>query len=328
MRTTLMAMTLTSLTFTSTALNTAFAGEDEIAPRWSQDGSYIYFYSYRHPDPEQVHEIPSVTMKMHADGTRKAILSDGSSRNWWIVPKPCKPGTCGETDLYIISERDAKEPFGGSNLYQFDPVQDTYQPMTNADPADGQWILEASLSADGRYIGYIRREGFRSFDTSKYYVLDIHKNEHIQIPLAQTTLREAFIMPDGSGVVYSSTNKEILHHDFQSGATNSVFQVEHPEGKVAGGIAVSPDGSKVAFGYTESDFSGSDIYILDTSSGDLERLTNNNIPELRPAWHPDGTHVAFNRMHSMEKDWNDIIVYSLHDRSERNLTNNWFGFLR
>ena len=95
------------VTTISFGCQTTLAGEDDIGPRWSSDGEYIYYYSYRHRDDSLVHEVPSVTMRMRSDGSDETVLSEGAHRNWWLWPLPCIDGTYDSAKLVVVSELDA-----------------------------------------------------------------------------------------------------------------------------------------------------------------------------------------------------------------------------
>ena len=53
----------------------------------------------------------------------------------------------------------------------------------------------------------------------------------------------------------------------------------------------APDGARLAF--TGSEGGISDLYVVDTSGGNLRRLTNDRYADLLPSWSPDGRTVAF-----------------------------------
>ena len=302
--------------------NMAGAVEDEIAPKWSKDGHYIYFYSYRDPDPKLVHELPSVTMRMKSDGTEKAVLSDRSSRNWWLVPDVCEALACENAKLFVVSERDAKEAFGGSNLYYFDPVQGIYEPKTEAKPEEGEWILMPSLSLDGRYLSYIWQPKFRDSKNAKLFVLDRESDKVTPIILPYDELHEAVLKPDGLGIIFSPNNFEIYDYDFHSKKSERLYQFPASEGQFLDGLQVSPDGKSILFSYGPSKLISSEIYTLTIESKKLTRHTNNAVADFRPSWHPSGEKIAFNRMSNPERDWNDIMVLDLTDGSELNFTNN------
>ena len=59
--------------------------------------------------------------------------------------------------------------------------------------------------------------------------------------------------------------------------------------------SISPDGRQVAFSWSASDESASDIYVKQLGSEATLRLTENPALETSPAWSPDGASIAFLR---------------------------------
>ncbi|WP_191250476.1 TolB family protein [Kordiimonas sediminis] len=295
---------------------------DEIAPRWSDDGNFIYFYSYRDKDPELVHKLPSVTMRMTSKGTDRKILSDRSSRNWWLAPAACTPENCGKTKLYLISERDAGEPFGGSNLYEFDQVTGQYTALTEAAPEQGEWVLFPTRSANGQQLSYIRRASLRDRETSHLFILDLSSGDHREIPLPHTGIKEAVISPDGTSIFYSPNDHQIYRFDMKHRDLTLLVEFDENEGQILDGLSVRSDSGALLFAYGPGNISDTEIYMMDLANSNLTQLTENQVADLRPSWHPSSKKIIFNRIPSPERDWNDIIVYDLESGAESNLTGN------
>ena len=58
---------------------------------------------------------------------------------------------------------------------------------------------------------------------------------------------------------------------------------------------VSPDGRKVAFASDrDGDF---EIYTVDMSTGELQRITDNAVGDRRPVWSPDGRWISYQSPH-------------------------------
>ncbi len=66
---------------------------------------------------------------------------------------------------------------------------------------------------------------------------------------------------------------------------------------IVGGFDVSPDGRRVVFTAARQDldnyFHLSELYLIDTVSRQVVRLTDNNAPENNPLWAPDGMTIAY-----------------------------------
>lgn len=59
--------------------------------------------------------------------------------------------------------------------------------------------------------------------------------------------------------------------------------------------AFSPDGTKIAFIGSSSDFSNFDIYVVNSDGTNRVQLTQTADSESHPAWSPDGTRLTFSR---------------------------------
>ena len=84
--------------------------------------------------------------------------------------------------------------------------------------------------------------------------------------------------------------------------------------------AFSPDGSKVAFSWSGSDDKSPGIYVLDLAGNAAapRRLTQSGFDDVAPAWSPDGTQIAFERLKPGASD-NELIVVRVADAVERKL---------
>jgi TolB protein len=58
-------------------------------------------------------------------------------------------------------------------------------------------------------------------------------------------------------------------------------------------VAWSPDGRRIAISAVPPEIRASEIYLIDADGGGLRRLTNNQVPDMQPAWSPDSRSIAF-----------------------------------
>ena len=61
----------------------------------------------------------------------------------------------------------------------------------------------------------------------------------------------------------------------------------------AGDLALSPDGTKMAYHMKYGGTTQRDIWLYDLKTGTGKRLTNTSTNEIQPSWSPDGTQIAF-----------------------------------
>jgi Tol biopolymer transport system component len=61
----------------------------------------------------------------------------------------------------------------------------------------------------------------------------------------------------------------------------------------AGDLAVSPDGTKMAYEMRQGGTTQRELWVFDLLHGTSKRLTNTSSNEIEPTWSPDGTQIAF-----------------------------------
>ncbi len=87
----------------------------------------------------------------------------------------------------------------------------------------------------------------------------------------------------------------------------------------------SPDGQFLAFAALAARGQGNEeLYLLDISSGEVRRLTNNHFRDDSPSWSPDGSQLVFT---SGQDGYNELHVMDIATGERRQLTRYTFGYL-
>jgi Tol biopolymer transport system component len=116
--------------------------------------------------------------------------------------------------------------------------------------------------------------------------------------------------PDGEKIAFNSSSGGIGVVDLSNGKVKRLI----PYGFSP---SWSPDGSKIAF---DSEQEGNtDIFVMDTEGGNIQRLTIDIANDRSPCWSPDGTKIAFV---SNRDSNNEIYIMNADGTNQKNVTNN------
>ncbi len=216
---------------------------------------------------------------------------DENERNtkWYMIPS-----SGGEAFEYIGDE--------GGGSFQFSP--------------DGKY-LTLSRSVDGdRQIYWMRTAGGEAVQLTK------HETSIGSYQWSDDSKRIFFVAtdkrPDDKSTIVNEDDDVVFVDEGPNGQNRSywsnlwVFDVENheitqitDEEFVLGGFDVSPDSARIAFSarYTNrrNDADKNEIYVVELSSGEISRLTDNNAPESVAEWSPDGK--MFTLTAADDKEW-------------------------
>ena len=216
---------------------------------------------------------------------------DENERNtkWYMIPS-----SGGEAFEYIGDE--------GGGSFQFSP--------------DGKY-LTLSRSVDGdRQIYWMRTAGGEAVQLTK------HETSISSYQWSDDSKRIFFVAtdkrPDDESTIVNEDDDVVFVDEGPNGQNRSywsnlwVFDVENheitqitDEEFVLGGFDVSPDSARIAFSarYTNrrNDADKNEIYLVELSSGEISRLTDNNAPESVAEWSPDGK--MFTLTAADDKEW-------------------------
>ncbi|MEZ5400726.1 MAG: S9 family peptidase [Bryobacteraceae bacterium] len=239
------------------------AGRNETDPQWSRDGAFIVFESNR--------EAPSNKEK--------------------------------QTQLYAI------RPDGGEARRLGDHKDGA---QGGAFSHDGKWLAYLAGPPEQRQIWTIAAAGLHSAEPRQ---LTRHATPVESFLFSRDGTRIYFVAPDAD----DKANRERIRKKFTARLRNEVTPLRHlwaieldtgKELRLTSGtdysvstVAVSPDSKWVAFRGVPSDRylrtvtespTYADLYLLEASSGRIERLTNNvDVRESALSFSPDGAVIAF-----------------------------------
>lgn len=152
--------------------------------------------------------------------------------------------------------------------------------------------LEAEWSPDGsRIIFTTSRDGFQELYTM---LPDGTGLQRLTINEQQNDLQATF-SPDGTRIAYM-TNYSVGDGTGEIWLMNADGSNQQPltQNNVDDRLPVwSPDSSMIAFITTDSDRSGTNIYLYDVGTGEQRQLTREPGYDHRPQWSPDGRWLVY-----------------------------------
>jgi TolB protein len=258
-------------------------------------------------------------------------------------------GTGGQmmtTELAFVSQ----ERGGRAEIYLVDATRRTTSRLTNEASAksppvwspsgayiafsgqdgqgDGLYLMEAesgetrqlvrggsnhlpTWSPDGTRLAFIggTREGFG------LYVMDMATEHMRRLTLKDSSIGFLAWSPDGARlafyVVLGDDGLYVINADGSS------------ERRLNDGLANSPVWSPDSrfIAYSAGSSGNSELYVIDTETGDYHNITNNPAYDIDPVWSPDGAQIAF---YSLRDECNELSLYliSAEGGDQRRLLDN------
>ena len=261
--------------------------KNETQPTWAPDGSWFVFTSNRDADSDDS-DGNQLYMMRHDGGEARKITDadagvsgfDFSPDGGWLV---YRSGEAGQQQLYRMAVADL-------------PGGDAEQ-MTSGDAGVEEW----DWSPDGSTLYFVRPDAFDDADRRR---------------------RDAGFTVDVRNQVTSLSSLWAMSMD-----TGLERMLEHADDYSVDNFNVSDDGRWISFtgGSTERyerNITGSrlyaDQYLLELSSGHVERLTDNyEVGESGTQFSPDGRWIAFSAPDEMERysmTENRIYIRAVEDR--------------
>ena len=229
---------------------------------------------------EAVSRIFRVSLREGFEAAFRRVLNsstDSVSKEWHAAVR--------EAYLPVVQARTAPEQAGTRVLER-------------AGGRRGETDISPSLSPDGRRVAFFSGRGIFGIDL---YIADPETGRIIKRLTSPNNDNHfdalSFLAsagswsPDGQRLVFVTQvegDHELSVYDLRQNRIVQTFRP--PEAEAITDPSWGPDG-RIAF----VGFGGgiSDLYVLNPTDGEVQRLTNDRNSELHPAWSPDGRTIAF-----------------------------------
>jgi hypothetical protein len=150
------------------------------------------------------------------------------------------------------------------------------------------WIVAFDWSPDGRQLAIVQAP--RTASEGPIAIVDVGTGNVTRLAISASALSWS---PDGT-ILYLTSG--VLHR-FDPTADQDSALTDPADGRIAGGLALSPDGKSVAYAVTDAT-GVAHLWILNIDLRTRFRPIGLEDPADRPAWSPDGTKLAFRRITS------------------------------
>ena len=247
-------------------------GTESSSPRWSHDGSWLFFTSRR----------PG------GDGNTWALRMDRSPSGEAVQPEGWPQGSVPADGSFAVFTRSADDDEEGGEGEASSPAHDDpfarMQPMARppwgsvtepVDPKrfDGRHIVDFPFKGNGR--GYLpnRREA-REWNAAQLWRQALGDTAKTQLTDTRYSHRNAVVSPDGRWIAFVADPE--LRPD-------SVVQAERDS------LAKLPyDAAR-----DEQPRNDADVFVVPATGGEPRRVTRMNGSEGRLVWSPDSKRIAF-----------------------------------
>ena len=195
--------------------------------------------------------------------------------------------------IAFVSDRD---PLGSGNTQVFVMGSGGENPTnlsTNPENEEGP-----AFSADGSLIAYVGEKDFEEdrFPGEDLYVMRADGTEKRRLTRSDADESQPAFSPDGGRLAFTSfvdgSRGNQIHLAAADGSGETTL-LAAPPGEFVGysDPSWSPDGSRIAF--TRSATAGTDVWVIDLTTGLQTPITTGPASESEPDWSPDGSRIVY-----------------------------------
>lgn len=204
---------------------------------------------------------------------------------------------CDKTLAEVLDQFDTVDAAGYQTSFwtllteNASAVQSTTQPAADETPqANSKQI-----------IFYSNRDG----GMNNIYLLTVGSPSTFILTQGPDSYFSGPFSPDGSRILFTGFGLTKSYVGLMNADGSNPVNLTNQEKSDDAFPAWSPDGTQIAF--TSNRDGNNEIYVMDSTGGQLKRLTNDPRDDFAPAWSPDGKKIAF----LSDRD-NDTGIYSIY----------------
>ncbi len=273
---------------------------DHYLPKWSPDGAQIVFVSERDGNPE--------IYVMTADGSEQRRLTDDPADDNYPSWSPdgrritFYSNRNGDSELYVVELETVEE-------YSPYPLTDDDATVWNSDwSPDGEWIAFTSIRDGNREIYLLDPQGG---DLQRLTDNNVMDGIPAWRPFSAAAESNAIPAPPpvaGEIVFYSERDGNAEIYTMVAGGCDPRRLTFHNADDYS--PVWSPDGQQIAFLSERDDPQAGtcfpdcrfQLYLIDASGDNEQRLIETEFAVHHPDWHPDGGRLSFDTEFNLEGD--------------------------
>ena len=215
--------------------------------------------------------------------------------------------------IYISSDRDKSERYGGSEIYTLSSSGKYTRLTFSADTSS--FNIYPRISADGEQFLYCANCIGKDVN-SEIYLISVDGENPINLTNHTASDRYGSWSPDGKQVLFESNRSGNFELYVLSLETKELRQLTFNESADIQGDWSS--NNEIVFSSNrDGDY---EIHVMKSDGTNVRQLTFNKAKDCWPSWSPDGTHIAFSAYRRGKKDKADVYLIQSNGDSEKLLS--------